>query len=253
MDKTSTTSFLTTAFFHGALLFLPGFSISFGENETYILHEITLVPVQALTSQGGKGLPGLTRPGAKSAAQARVALRQKLVAQQKALEARMSAIQSGARRDIRDNKESASEFADGLKTQSEADPMGLSREGPEGSAGALTTSNDPAQAGTSDGQGVPMLAGGAGGRRIISKIEAEYPSRAREQGIDGEGVVIFTVLESGMVMRSSVRTITTSGHRDMDHAFMQAVSEWVFVAVPVGTGAQRYRLPFNYRFRLERP
>lgn len=247
MDNTSKTGLATSAIFHGALLFIPGFGFSIGEKETFFLHEVTLVPMQTLATKSGSGMSGLSRPGPDEAAKARVALRRELEAQQKKLEAKMNAIQRGARKDIREGSESRAELTEGLKTESGADPLEVSRDAKPGSPGDIPSSDKPAVSGQGTEKGGASLSGGIRARGLRASVTPPYPAWAREQGLEGEVLLEITVLESGLVEPSAIRLVQTSGFRDMDLAVIQALSDWEFEPVPEGTGPQTGRIRFRFR------
>lgn len=85
--------------------------------------------------------------------------------------------------------------------------------------------------------------------RTRLQVPPEYPSRAKESGLDGEVVVEFVVNEAGRVMSP---IIASSSDSIFDEAAIRAVLRWRFEPGTVSGRPVRFRMAVPIVFRLER-
>ena len=83
------------------------------------------------------------------------------------------------------------------------------------------------------------------------RIEPDYPTQARAQGLEGWITFRFTVTASGRV--KDVQIVAAEPARIWDSATIRAVSSWKYQpAIVDGQPVERTGLTATYRFQLSR-
>ncbi|MBD3222939.1 TonB family protein [bacterium] len=113
-----------------------------------------------------------------------------------------------------------------------------------------TPAKQVAEADLDSGKGVGMtITGQIAGRKILSRVPAQYSDRARRNGWEGVVAVHFTVLPDGRV-KDNMYFEQTSVHRDLNQAAMAALRQFRFAPLPASQSAVEQWGVITIVFRL---
>lgn len=94
------------------------------------------------------------------------------------------------------------------------------------------------------------LSGPLAKRKILSMPLPEYPSWAKERGVEAEVSIRFFVSTEGRV-RDRTLIERTSGYEEIDRACVEALKKWSFIALEQGAeGGDQWGI-VTFRFRLK--
>ncbi len=91
----------------------------------------------------------------------------------------------------------------------------------------------------------PSNTNGSGRVRCQNCSKPDYPTQAKEQGLEGQAKVTVDVDADGNVTR--VRILNSSGHAELDQAAIEAAKKWKFTPSEAG----RSGIPAKVDFQLE--
>ena len=129
-------------------------------------------------------------------------------------------------------------------------PMPVGRGG-SGGSGGTGQGRDVASTGSAtrdtpgDTAGLTSFARPLGGYQTRPR----YPDSARREGIEGETLLRFQVLQTGRV--ASVSVSRSAGHPDLDRAAIDAVQSWLFEPARRGKEAVSVWVTLPVRFQLD--